>query len=68
MINLLENSDRLVQKVPLRFKRYLLSKINFDNRLVGIKFSGLPNAFLIKDSVEYPVSKTIPLWMIRMLN
>ncbi len=37
MINLLENSDRLVQKVPLRFKRYLISKINFDNRLVGIK-------------------------------
>lgn len=37
MIDLLENSNRLVQNVPLKFKRYLLSKINFDNRLIGIK-------------------------------
>ena len=37
MIDLFENSDRQVQKVPLKFKRYLLSKINFENRLIGIK-------------------------------
>ena len=37
MITLLENSDRIVQRVPLQFRRYLLSKIDFNNRLIGIK-------------------------------
>lgn len=37
MIELLENSDRLVQGVSCDFKRYLTKKINWHNRLIGIK-------------------------------
>lgn len=37
MITLSENSDRLIQRVPSQFRRYLLSKIDFKNRLIGIK-------------------------------
>lgn len=37
MIELLENSDRLVQRVSVDFKRYLAGKIDWNNRLIGIK-------------------------------
>lgn len=37
MIELLENSDRLVQKVQVKFKRYLFEQINPNNQLTGIK-------------------------------
>jgi len=37
MIELLENSDRLVQRVSLDFKRYLAGKIDWNSRLIGIK-------------------------------
>lgn len=37
MITLLENSDRLVQRVPTAFNRYLAAEINWNNRLTGIK-------------------------------
>lgn len=37
MNELLEQSDRLVNEVPMDFKRYLIDEINWDNRLIGIK-------------------------------
>ncbi|MBN3035948.1 MAG: ATP-binding protein [Bacteroidales bacterium] len=37
MIKLLENSDRLVERVPMAFHRYLYDKITWNNRLTGIK-------------------------------
>ncbi len=37
MNELLEQSDRLVNDVSMDFSRYLLGKINWDNRLIGIK-------------------------------
>jgi len=37
MTELLENSDRLVQKVQVKFKRYLFELINPNNQLSGIK-------------------------------
>lgn len=37
MIELLTNSDRLVEKVPVTFHRYLYDKIGWNNRLIGIK-------------------------------
>ena len=37
MDELLELSDKLIRQVSPDFKRYLLNKINWDNRLIGIK-------------------------------
>jgi uncharacterized protein len=37
MIELLEHSEALVQRVPMNFHRYLAKEINWDNRLIGIK-------------------------------
>lgn len=37
MEELLNNSDRITEKVSVRFKRYLFNKINWENRLIGIK-------------------------------
>ena len=37
MEELLEISESLIRKVPVGFKRYLYSKINWNNRLIGIK-------------------------------
>ncbi len=37
MEELLDQSNRLVQNVPMDFIRYLFEKINWDNRLIGIK-------------------------------
>ncbi|MCC5915986.1 MAG: ATP-binding protein [Cryomorphaceae bacterium] len=37
MEELLEISESLIAKVPVRFKRYLFDRINWQNRLIGIK-------------------------------
>jgi uncharacterized protein len=37
MIELLEQSDSMVQRVPVVFQRYLAKEINWNNRLIGIK-------------------------------
>jgi uncharacterized protein len=37
MGELFDLSDKLVKEVPAKFKRYLLEKINWNNRLIGIK-------------------------------
>lgn len=31
------------------------------------QIAGLPNAYIVKDNIEYPVANTIPLWMIGLL-
>ena len=37
MIQLLEQSERLILEAPLLFTRYLMEEINWNNRLIGIK-------------------------------
>ncbi|MCF8232724.1 MAG: hypothetical protein K9J27_11100, partial [Bacteroidales bacterium] len=37
MFELLEQSELFVSKVPADFKRYLYNRINWKNRLIGIK-------------------------------
>ena len=36
MNDIFENQIRLLKRVPLDFKRYLYSKINWDNKMIGL--------------------------------
>ena len=80
MTGLLENSDRLVQKVQLNVAHIVTqpktTDFEIDNELKfevggsgkGTKqIAGLQNAFIVKDNIEYPVANAIPLWMIGLL-
>jgi uncharacterized protein len=65
MIDLQQYSDKLIQQVPMNFQRSLLAKIDFKNRLIGIKGArGVGKTTLLLQKLQqlgYPASEAVYL-------